>query len=150
MTRLKTLLKAASEPYPDFRAMSDIGADDFSSIADAHLTRQLVRYSKGVCSRTLLKRKANADLDMPAVRARTSTVQSSAGSAWIASMTGLRRGSDIAASQPRLGLPSSSTYARSAWMKRSSNSREIAASAPRAGAFSHLRAKRQTLSCYFN
>jgi hypothetical protein len=69
-------------------------------MAPALCIRQRVRYSRGVCPKTVLNFKAKADLDMRASRASDSTDQLLSKLACIACMALLRCFSDIAASQP--------------------------------------------------
>ena len=69
-------------------------------MAAALCIRQRVRYSRGVCPKTVLNFKAKADLDMRASRASDSTDQLLAKPECIACMALLTCLSDIAANHP--------------------------------------------------
>ena len=100
ISRLNTRLKELSDPYP----MADATSENdvlFERIMDPALyIRHWVRYSRGVCPKTVLNFKANADLDMRASRASDATEQRLSKPACIAPMALLRCLSDIAANHP--------------------------------------------------
>lgn len=80
--------------------MLDTLSAEFISRSLANSMRQRIRYSIGVRPRISLKRRANADRDILATRAKASTVQRSAGCAWMALITLLRFRSATAENQP--------------------------------------------------
>ena len=99
ISRLKTRLNELSDPYPTADATSEKGILE-RTIAPALCIRHCVRYSSGVCPKTVRNFNANADLDMRASRASDATDQLLPMSKCIACMDLLRCLSDMAASQP--------------------------------------------------
>src|SRR6202140_912286 len=75
ISRLKTRLKELSDPYPTAEATSDNDALFARIMAPPRYIRHWVRYSRGVCPKMVLNRKAKADLDILASRASDSTDQ---------------------------------------------------------------------------
>src|ERR1700739_4339553 len=74
ISRLKTRLNELSDPYPTADATSEKGILE-RTIAPALYIRHCVRYSGGVCLKTVRNFLAKADLDMRASRASDATDQ---------------------------------------------------------------------------
>jgi hypothetical protein len=100
ISRLNTRLKELSDPYPMADATSENDRWFARIIPPALYIRHFVRYSRGVCPKTVLNLKAKADLDIRASRASDATDQLLSMPACIARMALLRCLSDMAASQP--------------------------------------------------
>src|SRR4029077_6166076 len=75
ISRLKTRLKELSDPYPTADATSENDVLFVRIMAPPLYIPHRVRYSRGVCPKTVLNFKAKADLDIRASRASDSTDQ---------------------------------------------------------------------------
>lgn len=117
---LNTRLKELSDPYPTADATSENDIPFERIMAAALYIRQRVRYSKGVCPKTVLNFNANADLDMRVSRASDSTDQRLAKPECIACIALLRCLSDKAANHPLGGAAELLAYARIAYTKSNS------------------------------
>src|ERR1700687_292281 len=100
ISRLNTRLKELSDPYPTADATSENDVLFDPIMPPALYIRHWVRYSRGVCPKTVLNFKPKAALAMRAARASDSTDQLLSKPECIASMALLRCLSDMAANHP--------------------------------------------------